>query len=154
MVFSLILTLALMPAQQIGAADHGDGPGVGVDRSADLNDGFLFLDPNDNTRVVMILTVNGFIVPGEAVNFGVFDHNLRYRFEIESNGNATPDGLIDVTFLGEGHVGRDAADRDRQIDLLPDLHRSDHQSQSERYPAGACDHDRSEHGHHILRGSA
>ncbi|MGH9754395.1 MAG: DUF4331 family protein [Blastocatellia bacterium] len=98
MAFSLILTLALMPAQQIGAADHGDGPGVGVDRSADLNDSFLFLDPNDNTRVVIMLTVNGFIVPGEAVNFGVFDHNLRYRFEIEANGNATPDGFIDVSF--------------------------------------------------------
>lgn len=97
-VFSLILTLALTPAQQIGAADHGDGPGVGVDRSADLNDAFLFLDPNDNSRVVMMLTVNGFIVPGEAVNFGVFDHNLRYRFEIEANGNATPDGFIDVSF--------------------------------------------------------
>ncbi|HEU0178352.1 MAG TPA: DUF4331 family protein [Blastocatellia bacterium] len=93
---SLILTLA--PAPKIGAADHGDGPGVGVDRSADLNDIYLFLDPNDNTRVVMMLTVCGFIVPGEAVNFGVFDHNLRYRFALEANGDATPDDFIDVTF--------------------------------------------------------
>ena len=95
---ALSLILALAPAPRIGAADHGDCPGVGVDRSADLNDVYLFLDPNDNTRVVMMLTVCGFIVPGEAVNFGIFDHNLRYRFEIESNGNATPDGFIDVTF--------------------------------------------------------
>jgi hypothetical protein len=96
MVFSLIL--ALIPTPEIGAADHGDGPGVGVDRSADLNDAYLFLDPNDNTRVVMLLTVNGFIVPSEAVNFGVFDHNLRYRFELEGNGDAIPDEFIDVTF--------------------------------------------------------
>ena len=46
----------------------------------------------------MMLTVCGFIVPGEAVNFGIFDHRMRYRFEVESNGNATPDRLIDVTF--------------------------------------------------------
>ena len=46
----------------------------------------------------MMLTVCGFIVPGEAINFGVFDHNLRYRFEIEANGDAEPDGFIDVTF--------------------------------------------------------
>jgi hypothetical protein len=98
LAFGLILTLALVPAKRIGAADHGDGPGVGVDRSADANDAYFFLDPNDNSRVVMILTVNGFIVPAEAVNFGVFDHNLRYRFELESNGNAAPDGFIDVTF--------------------------------------------------------
>ncbi|HZF38819.1 MAG TPA: DUF4331 family protein, partial [Blastocatellia bacterium] len=85
MAFSLIL--ALTPAPEIGAADHGDGPGVAVDRSADLNDAFLFLDPNDNSRVILAVTVNGFIVPGEAVNFGVFDHNLRYRFELEANGD-------------------------------------------------------------------
>lgn len=102
---SLILTLALMPAQRTGAADHGDGPGVGVDRSADANDAYFFLDPNDNTRVVMILTVNGFIVPAEAVNFGVFDHNLRYRFEIEATGGPVPDGFIDVTFSEKGTSG-------------------------------------------------
>jgi hypothetical protein len=98
LTIALSLILALAPAPWIGAADHGDGPGVGVDRSADINDVYLFLDPNDNSRVVMLMTVCGFIVPGEAVNFGIFDHNLRYRFEIESNGNATPDGFIDVIF--------------------------------------------------------
>src|SRR5262245_22485011 len=102
---ALSLILALAPTPKIGAADHGDGPGVGVDRSADLNDVYLFLDPNDNSRVVMMLTVCGFIVPGEAVNFGVFDHNLRYRFEIESNGNAAPDGFIDVTFSEKATSG-------------------------------------------------
>jgi hypothetical protein len=98
LIAALSLILALIPAPKIGAADHGDGPGVGVDRSADLNDAYFFLDPNDNTRVVMMLTVNGFIVPSEAVNFGVFDHNLRYRFELEANGDAIPENFIDVTF--------------------------------------------------------
>ncbi|HEV2668982.1 MAG TPA: DUF4331 family protein [Blastocatellia bacterium] len=105
LTLALSLILALIPAPKIGAADHGDGPGVGVDRSADTNDAYLFLDPNDNTRVVMILTVNGFIVPSEAVNFGVFDHNLRYRFELEANGNATPDDFIDVTFSEKATSG-------------------------------------------------
>jgi hypothetical protein len=95
---ALSLILALAPTPRIGAADHGDGPGVGIDRSADINDVYMFLDPNDNTRVVMLLTVCGFIVSGEAVNFGVFDHRMRYRFEIESNGNTSPDGIIDVSF--------------------------------------------------------
>jgi hypothetical protein len=98
LIVALSMILALAPAPRIGAADHGDGPGVGVDRSADLNDAFLFLDPNDNSRVIVAVTVNGFIVPGEAVNFGVFDHNLRYRFELEANGGPIPDGFIDVFF--------------------------------------------------------
>lgn len=101
----LILTLTLAPANQIGAADHGDGPAVSVDRSGDLNDLFLFLDPNDNTKVIMLMTMHGFIVPGEAVNFGVFDHNLRYRFEVEANGDPTPDGFIDVTFSEKVNSG-------------------------------------------------
>ncbi len=105
LTIALSLILALAPAPWIGAADHGDGPGVAVDRVADLNDAYLFLDPNDNSRVVMLMSVNGFIVPGEAVNFGVFDHNLRYRFEIEANGNATPDGFIDVTFSEKATSG-------------------------------------------------
>jgi hypothetical protein len=36
------------------------------------------------------MTVSGFIVPAEAVNFGIFDHNVRYRFELETM--ATPVG--------------------------------------------------------------
>jgi hypothetical protein len=62
----------------IKAADHGDGPLASVQRSADLGDIYAFLDPNDNTRLVVIITAQGFIVPGEAVNFSVFDHQLNY----------------------------------------------------------------------------
>lgn len=98
LALSLFLTLVLMPVQQIGAADHGDAPAASLDRSADINDVFLFLDPADNTKVVILLTVHGFIVPAEASNFGIFDHNLRYRFGLEANGDPTLDGFIDVTF--------------------------------------------------------
>jgi len=80
------------------AADHGDGALISIDRAADLNDLFLFLDPNDNTKVVMAMTVQGFIVPGEAVNFSVFDRSVRFRFELETTGDAKIDKFIDVMF--------------------------------------------------------
>ena len=80
------------------AADHGDSPNVAHDQGADIADVFAFLDPNDNTRVIIAATFHGFIVPGEAVNFGIFDPNLRYRFEIENTGDAEPDEFIDVRF--------------------------------------------------------
>jgi hypothetical protein len=95
---TLALAVLLTPAPWTDAADHGDAPAVAGDRSADLNDAYLFLDPNDNTRVVMALTAHGFITPPEAVNFGVFDPSIRYRFELEINGDAIPDKFIDVTF--------------------------------------------------------
>ncbi len=80
------------------AADHGDAPNVAGDQAADLGDTYVFLDPNDNTKVFLAMTFRGFIVPGEAVNFTSFDQNVLYRFEIENTGDAKADAFIDVTF--------------------------------------------------------
>lgn len=92
------LALAVCFVTAARAADHGDAPNVAGDQAADLGDTYLFLDPNDNTKVVMIMTFRGFIVPGEAVNFVSFDSNIKYRFEIENTGDAKPDDFIDITF--------------------------------------------------------
>lgn len=89
----------------IKAADHGDGPLVSVQRSGDIGDIYAFLDPNDNTRLVLVLTTQGFIVPGEAVNFSVFDHQLSYGINFETTGDATPDQRIRIRFSRK----RDAA---------------------------------------------
>jgi hypothetical protein len=80
------------------AADHGDAPNPGFDRAADLADVYFFIDPNDSSRAVLIMTITGFIVPGENVNFGLFDPNLRYSFRFENTGDARPDRFIDVRF--------------------------------------------------------
>jgi hypothetical protein len=87
--------LAISPAM---SSDQGDAPQVARFRAADIADHFLFLDPNDNSRVILGLTVSGFIVASEAINFGLFDENLRYRVEIETTGDAHPDHFLDVTF--------------------------------------------------------
>jgi hypothetical protein len=101
-LLALALTIALalftVPAPFSGAADHGDAPANALDRTADIGDSYLSLDPNDNSQVFIAMTTQGFIVPGEAVNFGFFDHNVRYRFELETNGDPIPDHFIDVTF--------------------------------------------------------
>jgi hypothetical protein len=68
---SICATAWLAPAPKVGAADHGDAPFASLDRSADINDAYVFLDPNDNSKVVFAMTVNGFIVPAEASNFGI-----------------------------------------------------------------------------------
>src|SRR3954470_19644075 len=80
------------------AADHGDSPTASNNASADLNDVFFFLDPNDNSRVVIQMTVRGFIVPSEAVNMGIFDSKLIYRFLVEGTGDAVADANVDITF--------------------------------------------------------
>ncbi len=98
LILLLSIVFILVPATKLDAADHGDAPLTAHDLGADLNDAYMFLDPNDNSRVIMIMTVHGFIVPGENSNFGIFDPALRYRFEIETTGDARPDKFIDVRF--------------------------------------------------------
>ena len=80
------------------AADHADSPTAANDASGDLNDVFFFLDPNDNTRVILAMTTRGFLVPSEAVNMGIFDPKIIYRFNLEGTGDATADATISVTF--------------------------------------------------------
>lgn len=101
----LAALLAATPVVQVRAADHADSPTAAQDLAADLNDVYFFLDPNDNTKVIMIMTIHGFIVPGENSNFGIFDPAVRYRFEIEQNGDAKPDAFIDVRFSQRMAVG-------------------------------------------------
>src|SRR5688500_12346440 len=89
---------ALTPGNRAPAADHGDAPNIAGDQACDIADVYAFLDPNDNSQVVIAMTFRGFIVPGDAVNFTAFDHNALYRFNIAQDKDATPDTAIDVTF--------------------------------------------------------
>jgi hypothetical protein len=82
----------------VRAADHGDAPNVAGDQAADLGDLYFFLDPNDNTKAIIISTVRGFIVPGEAVNFAIFDQKVRFVIEVENTGDAKPDQEFVITF--------------------------------------------------------
>lgn len=105
LVTLFVIAVMLAPATRFDAADHGDAPLVAHDSGADLNDVYFFRDPNDNSRLILIMTVHGFIVPGEASNFGIFDPAIRYRFELENTGDARPEGFIDVRFSPRVSVG-------------------------------------------------
>src|SRR6266850_3826673 len=65
----------------------------------------MFLYPNDNSRLMLIMTIYGLIVHLENANFGIFDPAIRYRFELDTNGDPKPDGDIDVRFSPRVAVG-------------------------------------------------
>ncbi len=101
-IFAFMLTLtmlfqAIIPSS-VSASDHIDGPQLAQDHASDINDMWFFLNPNDNSRVVMIMTINPFLISSEIIGQAIFDQNIRYRFEIENNGDATPDIYFDVKF--------------------------------------------------------
>jgi hypothetical protein len=95
---ALAFLMMMTPAPSIQAADHGDAPLADEDRPADIDDVYTFLDPNDNSKLVIVFTIYGFIVPGEAVNFSAFDPRVRYLVGLETTGDARADQFIDIRF--------------------------------------------------------
>ena len=80
--FLAISLFLVAPRETASAADHLEAPIVSGDLGADLNGVYGFRDPTDNSTLVLIATMHGFIVPGEGPNAGGFDPNVIYRFEI------------------------------------------------------------------------
>ena len=97
-LMSVISLNMFVPLASVRAADHAESLSVAGDPGADLGDAFVYLNPNDNTKVILALTVSGFIVPSEQLNLGFFAPDILYRFEIENTGDAIADSTIDITF--------------------------------------------------------
>lgn len=101
------------------AADHGDSPVASNNQNGDIADVYAFLDPNDNDQVVLIATIRGFIAAGENSNFGIFDPNIRYHFEIENTGDTKADKFIDVTFTPRTAIDGPTGPPDKSILQVP-----------------------------------
>ncbi len=97
-VLSAALAVQFTPPQATNASDHIDSPTITQDRGSDLADTYAFVDPNDNKQVVLIMSTQAFVVSGEHFGMAIFDHNIRYRFEIENTGDAKPDTYVDVIY--------------------------------------------------------
>jgi hypothetical protein len=81
-LFLAAAALFLAGAPAVRASDIGNAPALAQDAACALGDLFAFLDPNDNSKVVLIGAFHGFLVPGKVADLAVFDPNVRYRFEI------------------------------------------------------------------------
>ncbi len=86
---------ATLPAH---ASNHLSSPTAAQDRGANIADHWAFLDPNDNTQLVLILSTQGFIVSSEHFGEVIFDSNIRYRFVLSAGLNPYAASSIDVTY--------------------------------------------------------
>lgn len=98
LVGTAALAIHLAPGLRTTASDHVDSPTINQDTASDLGDTWAFLDPNDNSKAVMVMSTQPFIISSEAIGQAIFDNNVRYRFEIENTGDAQPDRFVDVTY--------------------------------------------------------
>nr|MBA2269971.1 DUF4331 family protein [Chthoniobacterales bacterium] len=102
--------ITLLGIPSLPGSDHIDSPTITQDRGSDIADVYGFLDPNDNSQVILIASTQGFIVSGEHFGQVIFDHNIRYRFEIENTGDARPDLFLDILYTpGLGRVTNQTA---------------------------------------------
>lgn len=76
----IILTCTMLATASAWAADHLDGPLVSGDRTADINDVYVFVNPNDAGELILVATV--FPIAGAASQFSDV---VEYRFNIESS---------------------------------------------------------------------
>jgi hypothetical protein len=98
LALALSMIVLLAPVPRTDAADHAEATLVAGFPAGDIADVFTFLDPNDNTKVILAMDVEGFIVPSEMVNLGFFSPEVLFEFQIENTGDAVPDRFIDITF--------------------------------------------------------
>ena len=98
LVFLASISLAVSTFLPVNAADHAEATLVAGDPAADIADVFAFLDPNDNSKVVLAMDVEGFVVPSELLNLSFFAPDVTYQFQIENTGDAVADQFLDVTF--------------------------------------------------------
>ena len=89
------------------AADHREAPIVDGIAEGDITDVYLFTDPNDATRVVMIMNVNPFSVPAELPSYSL-SPDLLYQFKVDNTGDAREDVVIQVVadVSGQGQTIR------------------------------------------------
>ena len=90
----LTMLLALVWSPPALASSHREAPAVTEDPLADDTDFYMFRDPRDPTRVVLIGNWIPFEEPAGGPNFHHFGENIRYQFHIDSDG----DGIEDITF--------------------------------------------------------
>ncbi len=84
-----------------GASDHRDSALLTSNPAEDIADVYSFLNPSDPSRVVLAMTVSGFIPPSEnGTTF--FDPQVLYQLKIDTNGDAVEDQVIQAFVTGSG----------------------------------------------------
>jgi hypothetical protein len=96
-LFALVALPAVCPAL-VEAADHREAPLVNGRPQGDIGDVFAYLDPNDPSRLVLDLGVNGFAIPAVQGSY-TFSTSWLYQFKIDNNGDFLEDWVVQAVFL-------------------------------------------------------
>ncbi len=102
-LLALLLTSCLgVPAL---ASSHREAPGISNDPVADNTDLYFFRDPVDPSRLVLISNWIPLEEPAGGPNFFHFEPNIRYEFNVDSNGDGIEDVVYRVEFTRNVRTG-------------------------------------------------
>ena len=96
---NLLLAALVMIATSVGivwAADHIDAPGV-ASTTSDITDYYAFQSPENNNNMVFVANLQGLLSPTATVD-ARFDENVMVEFNIDNNGDAVEDLVIQAVF--------------------------------------------------------
>ena len=97
-----LLLVALLPALVLSApasaSSHREAPGISNDPVADNTDVYFFRDPANPSRLVLIANWIPLEEPAGGPNFSHFGENIRYEFNVDSDGDALEDYVYRVEF--------------------------------------------------------
>jgi len=79
------------------ASEHREAAAIYEDPTADITDFYAYISPNDLTKLVMAMNVNGLASPISPESYQ-FSNDVRYNFNIDTNGDAKVDYKIKVLF--------------------------------------------------------
>lgn len=84
-VFVLAFSISLYSFRAARGSDHQDSPTVVANPLADITDVFAFPNPNDSSRVALVMDVRPLIPAGMYGGIGL-DPNVLYQFKIANTG--------------------------------------------------------------------
>lgn len=96
----LVLVLAgvsFYSSNRVLASDHRDSPTADANGEGDITDVFAFLDPNDVSKLVLIMNVNPFAVPAETPSYR-FSPKFLYQFKIAHREHVAESLVIQAVF--------------------------------------------------------
>ena len=79
------------------AADHRDAPTIDEYSAIDINDVFMFRDPSDSSKLVMVLSTQAVADPLFQPSYH-FQQNALYRLNFTTSKDARPTANIDIVF--------------------------------------------------------
>src|SRR5207253_2754506 len=97
LIAALFSSAAWISSSPVRAADHRDAPAVDGAGEGDITDVYAFLDPNDRTRIVLVMGVNPFEIPALRHSYR-FSTGFLYQFKFDVNGDSKEDYAVQVTF--------------------------------------------------------